>query len=87
MKKYKSIVKQEVYEVVCDMCGQVCHGGNSSLTAWWGYGSEKDGTKWESDFCEQCSEKIKDFIKHNHGNVVVKEYLIGERFEDVNGAN
>ena len=80
--------RQRIYtkvltDIKCNMCGQSCwdrHKMNyelSSLNATWGYNSKKDGTKWEADFCEECSDKLEKFIESNGGSLSKSEYFYG----------
>lgn len=71
MRKTKKIQKEvEVIEdYICNKCGkstkeQSC--GNyecANLTAYWGYGSKRDGQEHEAHLCEKCyDEFIKSFV-------------------------
>ena len=42
----------------------------------WGYGSGKDGTKWEAYFCEECSDKIDEFVKKEGGEITRDAYFL-----------
>jgi hypothetical protein len=74
---------REVEKVVgyrCDACGQDCYKHpdpkeysteHATFSASWGYHSDgKDGDYWESDFCEVCALKVKDFIEKEMGGKV-----------------
>lgn len=63
-------------DVICDVCGESCKGDLdiyefSQLSAHWGYASKKDGTYWKSEICEECSDKVKEFIESLGGKVVI----------------
>lgn len=65
---------EEVTDVLCDMCGKSCRDDmdmnyeGSHLSASWGYCSRKDDTFWDYDFCEDCSDKIMEFIEKCKGS-------------------
>jgi predicted aldo/keto reductase-like oxidoreductase len=74
MKLYKKVYRKEVYEpsvqlvdVTCDICGKSCDvaafpGQKSfeyaTLSASWGYGSNKDGDTHECIICTHCFDKL-----------------------------
>ena len=47
------------------------------LQARWGYCSRKDETKWCCDICEDCADKVKQFIESIGGKVVETSYMSG----------
>lgn len=63
-----------VTDIICDICGKSCLKSNkklpdaihsaeySEMKANWGYYSNKDGDVWNFNFCEICSDMLKDFI-------------------------
>lgn len=71
MRKYKQVMKDQLNDIVCDVCGKSCVKFNddpgcaeyATLEAFWGYWSKKDGEKFHNDFCEECFDKILNFIK------------------------
>ena len=82
MRKTKTVTieVEKVDTVICDICGKSCKDNFnmnyefSSLSASWGYGSHKDGSLWGGDFCEGCSDKIKDFIESLGGKLEITYY-------------
>lgn len=65
MKKY--FKKNNLKEVICDSCKNSCKKEfdfeYATLNAHWGYGSKKDGDVYQIDLCEDCFDKISDFLK------------------------
>lgn len=72
MRKYKKVLKDELEDVVCDVCGKSCVSGTleafgvgaefAVLRADWGYGSRKDGESFMLEMCEDCFDKIVAFV-------------------------
>jgi len=74
LKKYRKVLKDEVEDVVCDICGKGCRDECSdsaadagmveyaTLEALWGYCSRRDGESYRCDMCEDCFEKVLAFI-------------------------
>jgi hypothetical protein len=58
-------------DVICDSCGKSCMDSIKlnyeylTLTGYWGYGSKKDGQKWEAHICEKCVDRKFKHIKFN----------------------
>ena len=83
MKKIKTTIKEieEIEDVLCDICGKSCRDGYdmnyefSTLSASWGYGSHKDSERWYGEFCESCSDKIKEFIESLGGKLEITYYM------------
>jgi hypothetical protein len=74
--KIRSKVETEVVsDVLCDMCHKSCGMEYMILVASWGYDSGIDGSVWNSQFCEDCSNKIAEFVKSNGGEINKREYL------------
>lgn len=71
MKKYKKVLKNEISDIICDVCSRSClkspeapySAEFASLNAEWGYWSQKDGQKCNLDMCEDCFDKIMSFVK------------------------
>lgn len=71
MREYKKILKNELSDVVCDICSRSClksEGDMNSaefavVNAQWGYWSRKDGENSSLDLCEDCFDKIMSFAK------------------------
>lgn len=68
MRKYESVSKQfsELKDIICDCCGKSCHTPDGleymELKADWGYGSDKDLTRFTAQVCEKCVDEKFDFI-------------------------
>lgn len=72
MRKYKRVTKQQVSDIVCDICSRSCMTACSMedpgmaeyavLEATWGYCSKKDGDQYTCEMCEACFEKVSSFI-------------------------
>lgn len=60
---------EEVVDILCDCCGKSCKDEMGEfqfmeLKAYWGYGSNKDMTKWSAKVCEKCvDEKFSTMVK------------------------
>ena len=74
MKKYKKVKKDQLFDIVCDICGVGCRNECSeavedagfveyaTLEALWGYCSGKDGEHYVCEMCEDCFDRIKSYI-------------------------
>jgi len=74
MRKYKKILKDELDDVQCDICGKSCKNECSALVGVpsqaeyailegiWGYCSRRDGERFNCEMCEDCFEKVSAFI-------------------------
>lgn len=72
MKRYKKVLKDQLDEVVCDVCGRSCmsecsHGDPhmaeyATLEGAWGYCSRRDGERYRCEMCEGCFERVSAFI-------------------------
>ncbi len=80
ISKVVNVKSNTVVDIICDMCGKSCKdkmGANyehSTFYSIWGFCSKRDGFKWNAHYCEECSEKIKDFIETQGGNVGEESY-------------
>jgi len=45
------------------------------LQGTWGYGSRKDGAIWNCDICEDCADKVKQFIESIGGKIAETSYI------------
>lgn len=83
MEVHKITTTQQVVGHICDMCSRECpHNEYAILTAEWGYYSNnKDLTTNESHLCENCFDKVKDFIDSQGGRVRTLES--GTRVADI----
>jgi hypothetical protein len=63
MRTYKKVTKKVEDRVYCDICSSSCITDNfgseyATLEALWGYGSQKDGEKFDIQMCEKCFNDI-----------------------------
>jgi hypothetical protein len=72
MRRYKKVLKDELLDIVCDICGGSCVPEGSGGAGWaefavleanWGYFSRKDGDKLHKEICEKCFDKLVDFME------------------------
>jgi uncharacterized cysteine cluster protein YcgN (CxxCxxCC family) len=69
-EKTIQVEKQEVVDVICDCCGKSCMregmGGGleyMTMSAHWGFWSNKDLEKWTAQICEACVDEKFGFVK------------------------
>jgi hypothetical protein len=82
MKILRKVEKEEVADIMCDVCLKSCRDPNSTcqniecatLKAVWGHDSNKDQEIHETHLCERCYDKVTDFIEKQGGIIGVKEY-------------
>lgn len=76
MKTFKEQLKRVVDDVCCDACGKSTTINTNigpdyaTLESCWGYGSEKDGTKYNIELCETCFSEVLSFIKEKRRQVL-----------------
>jgi hypothetical protein len=79
-KEYKKVERNEVSDIICDMCHRSCKRGITSeymeVYAKWGFSSSKDTTKWEAHFCEECADKIDEFVTKEGGQIPRDVYFL-----------
>lgn len=71
MRKHKKVFRDEVCDVICDICSRSCLKSEAAmysaefavLNAQWGYWSRKDGQNCTLEICEECFDKIMSFAK------------------------
>jgi len=78
MRKYRKVLKDEVEDIVCDVCGRSCLTDCSmgdpamseyaTLEAVWGYCSKKDGERYTCEMCEDCFGRVSGFIDSLKGS-------------------
>lgn len=68
--KNVTVIKKEIDEVACNMCGNKiekdCNGkffDYLQVEKRWGYNSEQDGEEHSFDLCESCYKEIIDKFK------------------------
>ena len=72
MRKFRKTLKDEVADIICDICGRSCMSECSlddpamseyaTLEAIWGYCSVRDGERYICEMCEDCFGKVSAFI-------------------------
>lgn len=75
MKTYKKVTKTVEDCVYCDICSKNCSIDNfdneyATLEALWGYGSKRDGEKFDIQICENCFNDVLNWMKNKR-----QEYL------------
>lgn len=86
MKIYKDIAHKVWASTQCDICNKKCsgsdpvgvagHGEFATLKGFWGYYSKKDGIAIECHMCEECCDKVTEFIETLGGTVRSTPYDI-----------
>lgn len=81
MKITGKIEKEDVIDIVCDVCGESTkteYGGYeyAQLSATWGYSSSKDEEYHEVCLCERCYDQVARYIESLGGKVAVTNYDI-----------
>ena len=76
MKVVQKTIKEVdiLVDILCDRCGNSCNAGDAEfvdyeyavLSASWGYYSRKDDTRWDIELCEECADKVKNFIEDRY---------------------
>jgi len=72
MRNFRKVLKDQLEDVVCDVCGRSCltecslgdpmMAEYATLEAKWGYCSKMDGEEYLCDMCEECFGKVSAFI-------------------------
>jgi DNA-directed RNA polymerase alpha subunit len=79
MKIMKKELVETLIDIECDVCGSLCKKEcdieSASLTAIWGFDSRKDGEKHSCDLCEDCYDKVHEFIATLGGHITVDSYI------------
>lgn len=73
MKTYKEVKRKVEDCVYCDVCGLKCTveqvgSEYASIEAMWGYGSLRDGEKFDIHVCQNCFEEMLDWMKSRRKN-------------------
>jgi len=69
MKVHKKQICRKLDSVFCDVCGKDCkkqdahNSEHALLSATWGYDSRKDLIRHDVDLCEDCFDRVIDFLK------------------------
>lgn len=69
VNKKEQVMREVVVDITCDICGKSCkkecgfeYASLESVDGW-GYDSRKDGEVHEADICEECYDKIREYIE------------------------
>ena len=79
--KNKRITEPKLVDITCDICGKSCRDSAdmnyemACLRGHWGYMSRKDGTRWCCDICEDCADKVKQYIESIGGKIIETSYI------------
>lgn len=71
----------KLVDITCDVCGGSCRDKLDmnfelvTVSGNWGYGSLKDGTSWKCEICEDCADKVRQFIESIGGKVIITTYI------------
>tara|TARA_Y100000310_G_C20313943_1_gene637521 strand:+ start:404 stop:655 length:252 start_codon:yes stop_codon:yes gene_type:complete len=78
---YAKVETKQIIDCECDVCGKKCKSEygieRGVLSADWGYGSNKDGERHECHLCEECYDKVKEFIEGLGGKVRTEDCWVG----------
>jgi hypothetical protein len=79
MKILGKIEKEDVVDIICDICGKSVKTEFDDyeyalLSARWGYSSSKDEEYHEVCLCEACYDRVIAYIESMGGKVMVKTY-------------
>ncbi len=86
MKTFKEAVGKKLDKIFCDVCGSNCmkedaHDNEyATLSATWGYDSNKDLTRHDIDLCESCFDKTVQFLKQIRTVKMEKDPFSGEEY-------
>lgn len=75
MRTYKEVKRKVEDTVRCDICDYNCTKNQYSseyatLEASWGYGSQKDGIKYDVQLCESCFDNILNHIRKQRKKIL-----------------
>ena len=79
MKLIGMTEKEDLIDIVCDICGMSTKTefGDyeyAELSARWGYSSSKDEEYHEVCLCEKCYDQVTSYIKSLGGTVTIRSY-------------
>jgi len=81
MRQIKNKTSPTLIDITCDICGKSCKDRADMnyemvcLQGSWGYMSRKDGTNWCCDICEDCADRVKEFIESIGAKVREESYI------------
>jgi hypothetical protein len=76
MRTYKEEIRKVLDDVKCDICGKSTTNypdvgpDYATLESYWGYGSQKDGSKYEVHLCESCFNDVIDLLKETRKRIL-----------------
>ena len=76
MRTYKEEIRKVLDDVSCDICGKSTTNypdvgpDYATLESYWGYGSQKDGSKYEVHLCESCFNDVIDLLKETRKRIL-----------------
>ncbi len=76
MRTFKEEVRKVLDDVNCDICGKSTTNypdvgpDYATLESYWGYGSQKDGSKYEVHLCESCFNDVIDLLKETRKRIL-----------------
>ena len=76
MRTFKEEVRKVLDDVSCDICGKSTTNypdvgpDYATLESYWGYGSQKDGSKYEVHLCESCFNDVIDLLKETRKRIL-----------------
>ena len=82
MELRQAVQENRVVGYLCDICGKTCNASQDDryeahefalLRADWGYHSRKDDQSHECDMCEECYDRVWEFIETLGGKVRLVE--------------
>lgn len=76
MRTFKEEIRKVLDDVSCDSCGKSTTiykdvgPDYATLESYWGYGSQKDGSKFEVHICESCFNDVINLLKEKRKRVL-----------------
>jgi hypothetical protein len=76
MREFKEEIRKVLSDVSCDICGKSTTNypdvgpDYATLESYWGYGSQKDGSKYEVHLCESCFNDVIDLLKETRKRIL-----------------
>ena len=69
MRTYKREYRKVPDKILCDVCGNCCTTDNvgtecAFIDAAWGYGSKKDGSRYDIHLCENCFDDTLEYLRN-----------------------
>lgn len=76
MRTFKEEIRKVLSDVSCDICGKSTTNypdvgpDYATLESCWGYGSQKDGSKYEVHLCESCFNDVINLLKETRKRIL-----------------